>query len=222
MSLDRAVQPYVDQVKGSTHNRSSVGEKFDPEKDDVLRAAINAVVAHTDTHVDEQARGLIRGIHSGVIEGCRVAAINCLADNEEAGVGDVILAIRKELQKWANAPVSKLDWKADHILDLRRLGAHETEIVLTVRKSAGTQQIRQVVHFSIEVVQHSWTKQSNNWEAVAGTRFEDDSVFKEERTLTFLDPANGARLGSLLWSLSHIQPKGDTTSVDSLEYLGTE
>ena len=156
-------------------------------------------------------------------EGCRAAAMDKLASHEQTGVGDVIKAVRDELQMWAEVQVTNLDWEADHFLDLRRLGANETEIVLTVRKRGGTQQVRQVVPFSVEVVKHSWSEQQNNWNPVEGTKAQDDAEFREDRDFVFVDSGNADQeLGRLRWKLIHINPNGETTSDDSFEYLEAE
>ena len=218
MSLDKAVEPYVDQVKDGNHNQSSVGDNFDPDKDEIFHTAVDAVAE------DAGVQGLLkREGPTGVTEGCRATAMDLLAVDTRVDVDDVITAMREELRMWAEVPVTTLDWKADHFLDLRRLGANETEIVLTVRKRGGTQQVCQVVPFSVAVVEHSWNEQQSNWKPVEGTENQSDEEFREDRDLVFVDSGNaGQELGRLRWKLIHINPNGDTTSDDSFEYLEAE
>ena len=199
MSLIEKVKPYFDQVNSRRHNRSSTGNNYDPDKDGVLREAIIAVM--DDEHIDLSKVD----DHFSVTEGCRIAVMNLLVEdpgfNDGKATKDVIAAIKKELQMWAEVPVSKLDWFSAHILNLRKLGANETEVVLTVCKDGGAQQIRQVVPFSIEVVENSWEIQAKNWESVAGKESETDEVYKDERDLVFVDPDGYKELGRLRWKL---------------------
>ena len=218
MPLSEAVKPYVSQVKDGNHNRSSVGDNFDPDKDEIFHTAVDAVAE------DAGVQGLLkREGPTGVTEGCRATAMDLLAVDTRVDVDDVITAMREELRMWAEVPVNTLDWEADHILDLRRLGTNETEIVLTVRKKGGTQQVRQVVPFSVAVVEHSWQEQQNNRKPVEGTKDQSDEEFREDRDLVFVDSGDaGQELGTLRWKLIHIDPNGDTTSDDSFEFLEVE
>ncbi|MBT3835044.1 hypothetical protein HOF56_02230 [Candidatus Peribacteria bacterium] len=217
MSVETSVQAYLDQVESGEYNRSSVGEKYAHENDSSFREVIK------DVATDEDLFDPFEKNKAHIIEGCRAEILDRILEIElsegELTVSDVIQIIRDELQMWEAAPVHDLEWKVDHMLNLRELSEDETEMVITVRKSFGTQQIGKKFPFSVDAIRCSWRAQANNWSPVPGMERKTDDVYTDERDLLVRCPNSGEALGIIRWKLIHNDPDGDTTSDDSLELV---
>jgi|GEM_PF-1838800 hypothetical protein len=213
MSVETSVQAYLDQVESGEHNRSSVGDKYDSEKDDNLKRAIIGVARDMEIQVYPDDQGSI------LLDACRYEIVDLVSADPKATVEDVISTITFELQMLVDKDIYHLDWDADHTLNLHEIGENETIVTLTVRKSAGTQQIREKFPFSAEAIQYSWEVQNNKWCSAIDAEMNTNKVYEDDRYLSIFDPVSNELLGVIHWKLIHNNPNGDTTSDDSLELV---
>jgi hypothetical protein len=156
---------------------------------------------------------------TSAVEGCRAAVAKRVEEltepreQREITPAMTLELVRGELQKWVRAKeVKHLEWQGvDHLLSLRSIGPKLTEVVLTVNKKAGMQQIVAEVPMGISQIEHAWNGVNQQaFKPILGKKDEGEDLFYDERELFI------PGYGKLLWVVRHHLPNGESWPEDLL------